>query len=525
LAGHGPTPHLQINSVARGHALRKTFMRAATLLIAISAAHAGVLSRDWGNGTLSLQLDDGVAEVEWISSTAFRYSRGAASLPVLPKIRHEAVALEFEDTRDALKLRGRYVTVEVDKATAKLRVSANNETIATLSVEPASDGLVLNVAPLGRIFGLAGPGDSQRFFFSSGYGIFVRAPRTCTFDLDHGTVRAPSSRSMDVIFYYGPTPKEIFEQHQSVTGRTEISAQSLFVPSSDRLPSAASPLPVTALDSWDSLSKLVRTLNEWSLSAVIYPALDLSTVSSARGEIARRASDLAAILPLLYGDRSTVNLAARERWEPYLVTYLREAYDRGYPLIRPLPVQFSRDKNLDPQPGIFMLGDEVLLAPVIAPGSHEHLQLPRGLWTDLRTNVEYKGNQAIDLEVPPGQVPILARNGAILPLAAKNAMELHYFPSLGGEFFLWETDKRDNSQFHAAPAGDFMRVEIESKVSRTYEWVIHHTKRPVTVEDCKQVRQRAALQPGTWWHDKARNDLHVMVRVEAGADSIVNISF
>ena len=90
------------------------------LLIAFTAAHAGVLSRDWENGKLALQLDDGVAEIEWITSTAFRYSRGAASLPVLPKIKHDPVALEFEDTRDALKLRGRYMTVVVDKATANL---------------------------------------------------------------------------------------------------------------------------------------------------------------------------------------------------------------------------------------------------------------------------------------------------------------------------------------------------------------------------------------------------------------------
>jgi hypothetical protein len=187
-------------------------------------------------------------------------------------------------------------------------------------------------------------------------------------------------------------------------------------------------------------------------------------------------------------------------------------------------VEFSRDKNPGPQTDVFMMGDEVLLAPVVAPGSHRALQLPRGIWTDLRTNIEHNGTQTIDVDAPPGQVPTFARNGAVLPLAAKTAMELHYFPSLGGEFFLWESGKRDNSQFHAAPAGDFIRVEIESKVSRNYEWVIHHTGRPVSVEDCKPVRQRAALEPGTWWHDKARNDLHVMVHAEAGSDTIVNIS-
>jgi hypothetical protein len=499
-------------------------MRAAVLLIAFSAAQAAVVSRDWDNNKLTLRLDDGVAEIEWISSTAFLYSRGITALPVLPKIKHDAVAVEFEDARGALKIRGRYITIEIDKATAKLRVTANNETIVSVSIDAEGDGLALHVAPLGQTFGLAGTGDSQRLFFSNGYGMFVRTPRQCAFDLDHGLVRAPAS-SMEVAFYYGPTPKEIFEEHQRVTGRTEITGQSLLLPSAERLPIVASPLPNGPLDSFNALSQLVRTLDQWSLSDVLYPAMDLATLRAARGEVAKRAADLAAILPMLYGDASGINLAARERWEPYLVTYLREAYDRGYPLIRPLPVEFSRDKNPRPQPGVFMLGDEVLLAPVVAAGSRKALWLPRGLWTDLRTNVEYKGDQDIDVEAPAGQALTFARNGAVLPLGAKNAMELHYFPSLGGEFFLWESDKRDNSQFHAAPAGDFTRVEIESKVSRDYEWVIHHTGRPKEVEGCKAVRQRSALKPGTWWHDKARNDLHVMVRGEAGTDTIVNISY
>jgi hypothetical protein len=494
-------------------------MRAAILLIAISAAHAGVVSRDWQNGRLALQLDDGVAEVEWIGATAFRFARGDVSLPVLPKIKHELVVPEFEDARGSLKMRGRYMTIEIDKPTAKLRVSANDATICTLAFQ----GTALQVAPLGKTFGLAGPADSQRFFFTTDYGMFVRAPRQAGFDLDHGMIRAPAS--VDLIFYYGPTPKEIFEQHQIVTGKTEITAQSLHAPSADRLATVASPLPDAPLDSWDSLAQLVRTLHQWSLSAVLYPALDLSTLGGSRGEVVKRAADLAAMLPLLYGDAGRINAGTRERWTPYLETYLREAYDRGYPLLRPFPVQFSRDKNLDPQPGVFTLGDEVLLAPVVAAGAKRSLQLPRGVWTDLRTNIEYKGNQAVEIDAPAGQVPTFARNGAVLPLAAKSVMELHYFPSLGGEFFLWESDKRENSQFHAAPAGEFTRVEIESQVARTYEWVIHHTARPMNVEDCKPVRQRSALKPGTWWHDDARNDLHVMVHAEPGIDKIVSISF
>ena len=43
----------------------------------------------------------------------------------------------------------------------------------------------------------------------------------------------------------------------------------------------------------------------------------------------------------------------------------------------------------------------------------------------------------------------------------KGGMALHYFPKLGGEFFLLEGDIAEYSQVHAAPALDFMRLEIE----------------------------------------------------------------
>jgi hypothetical protein len=504
-------------------------MRAAFFLIAISIAQAGVLSRDWANGKLTLQLDDGVAEVEFISDTAFRFSRGSTSLPVLPKIAHETVVPQFEDTKTTLKLRSRRLSVEIEKATAIFRVSANDQIVTYVAIERSADGVALHLTAPGRTYGLAGPGDSQRFFFAAGYGIFIRAPRQLTFNLQQGIVDAPASRSMEVVFYYGPTPKEIFEQHQAVTGKTEVTAQSLYVRTADLLTPAASPLPNTPIETWDALAQLVRTIDQWSLSAVLYPAMDVSSFSFSRGEPARRAADLAEMMPLLYGDKNILHFDLRDRWAPYLVTYLREAYDRGYPLIRPFPLEFSRDKDLDPQPGVFMLGDEVLLAPVVAPGPRRELKLPRGTWTDLRTNAVYKGDQSVEVEAPAGQVPAFARNGALLPLAAKNAMELHYFPDLGGEFFLWESDKRENSQFHAAPAGELTRVEIESQVPRTYEWVIHHADRPAKVQegatDYKPVKQRNALKPGMWWHDDARNDLHVMVRAEAGTDRIVNISF
>ena len=124
----------------------------------------------------------------------------------------------------------------------------------------------------------------------------------------------------------------------------------------------------------------------------------------------------------------------------------------------------------------------------------------------------------------------LCRNGWIVPLAMQDAMELHYFPSLGGEFFLWEPDKNENSAVSRGAGGRLCaRRDRDAGFADLRMDDLHHTKAAHEVaEDAtvyQRVAQRALLRPGTWWHDAAKNNLHVMVRAEAGSDRIVNISF
>ncbi len=482
----------------------------------ITATQAAVVSRDWDAGTLTMRLDDGTAVMEWISPVAFRFARSwDGPIGALPKISHERLDPEFEEAASTITIRTKYLTVALDRNDLKLQVRSGQTPVTSVATEKGA--LRLAMPPEEKVFGLLG-GDGGRlnvraekldrrrgfFFTSAGYGMFVRTPERCIFNLPNGTVEMPGSGSIEYVFYYGPTPKEIMEQHWTVmrTAEEEVTP---------------TPVPKISIDSWAALRALVLKLNQWSLSPVLYPTLNLVSIEGASGELKQRARDLSDLL------------ANRDTWKPYFVTYLREAHDRGLPLIRPLPMQFSRDSNSDLQADLFMLGDEVLVAPVLDPGLRRRLDLPRGLWTDLRTNTEYKGNQSVEVDAPAGRVPMFVRNGWIVPQALPDEMELHYFPSLGGEFFLWEPDKNDNSQFHAAPAGEYVRVEIETQVTRTYEWVVHHTKPAREVaEDAtlyQQVGRRELLRPGTWWHDPAKNNLHVMVRAEAGSDRIVNLSF
>jgi len=520
--------------------------RILVLLCTFATVQAGVVSRDWNVGKLTLQLDDGTAELEWLGSVVFRFSRSwSNAVPHAAALAHESVAVKFEDAGPAMSMRTKYLGVDLDRGEVRLHIHAGDKPVTDLATSRGAGGAELRIAlqPEERIFGLMGPSttslnlrgqrlerDHGYLFTSAGYGIFVRSPASCVFDLNRGVVEATGANSIDFLFYYGPAAKEVLEQHTTFLPRSEVKAESLDVLEPARVPKNATRLPEQPIGSWQGLAALVRTMLDWSLSGVAYPALDLSIFDRAPAAIRQRAADLSALFPILYrrSGEGGIDVGTRRVWTPYLTTYLREAFDRGYPLIRPLPMQFSKDAALDSQTAEFMLGDEVLLAPMVEPGNRRPVGLPRGNWTDLRTNIEYPGNQTVEVDAPPGRMPIFVRNGWIVPLAIADRMELHYFPSLGAEFFLWEPELLENSQFHAAPAGDFVRVEIESLRGRTYEWILHHTPAPHEVAEDSgaytQVDRREQLRPNTWWHDAARNNLHLMLRAEARTDRIVNIS-
>ena len=117
----------------------------------------------------------------------------------------------------------------------------------------------------------------------------------------------------------------------------------------------------------------------------------------------------------------------------------------------------------------------------------------------------------------------------LAPLRRDVGLELHYYPKIGAEFFLIEPEIGEYSQFHASPVGDILRVESESKVERTCEWVLHHVDKPAAVAegDVKwmETGSRGELKPGLWFYDAAQRSLHVMVHTKAGEDRIINATY
>ncbi len=120
--------------------------------------------------------------------------------------------------------------------------------------------------------------------------------------------------------------------------------------------------------------------------------------------------------------QETLNIARRYieyryRLLPYWYSLFREAQVTGSPMMRPM---FWTDASEDAftTDDQFMVGDSLLIAPVIEEGARSRLvTLPAGRWYDPWSGEWSTGGQRIKVEAPLDHLPLFMKGGAIIPLA------------------------------------------------------------------------------------------------------------
>jgi hypothetical protein len=425
--------------------------------------------------SVRFRLPSGSAEIDWLTASTFRFSRCWPGEPCVSRSApREQFTLQVQQRPGMLEFRTEYLRVRLHTETLAVDVDrARGNPMLRQSgpaAGPIGSGLYLEFTPRQdeRFYGL-GALDQPSFnlrglqirtyepllISSAGYGLYFSPAGQYRFDLDRGRVEARHARQWEQWFYYGPGPKEILEEHARVRPPA-------LNPTIDDLTGA--PRYGREIPSWESLAQA-------SMSAVLAPLMEKRL----------------AFRKWLDGDA----------WRWYLITYLIEARDRGLPVIRPLAMQFDEDAEAWRETSTLMIGDELLA------GLSADIYLPRGIWTNWETNEIRRGRQ----RAPAG---LWARNGTIVPFERGGVLELHYFPRLAAEFFLTEPSDGSLTQFHAGPAGEYLRLEIESHLARPYEWVVHHVS---DAEDRKP----------EWRYDEKRRQLHIPVTAAAKSDIIVNI--
>ncbi len=110
-------------------------------------------------------------------------------------------------------------------------------------------------------------------------------------------------------------------------------------------------------------------------------------------------------------------LRLRESLVPYLYTAARDAYDSGLPIARPMYLTWPGAARAYRFDGQYMLGDELLVAPVATPGrrASKRVWFPPGDWIDVFTGSVHRGPGSERISVPLERMPVFARAGAIVP--------------------------------------------------------------------------------------------------------------
>jgi alpha-glucosidase len=103
---------------------------------------------------------------------------------------------------------------------------------------------------------------------------------------------------------------------------------------------------------------------------------------------------------------------------PYMYTLVKEGKEKGIPVARPLYFHYPNDVNTIQIKDQFLLGDRVMVAPVLNSGAtNRTVYFPAGNWYDFWTGaLAASGPTTISVNAPLDHLPIFVKEGAILPL-------------------------------------------------------------------------------------------------------------
>lgn len=141
---------------------------------------------------------------------------------------------------------------------------------------------------------------------------------------------------------------------------------------------------------------------------------------------------------------------------PYLYDLMRECELTGIPMMRPLVLEFEKDENVKNRNDEFMLGDRLLISPVVEQGAREKLvYLPKGNWYDYWTGEEKEGEQFFVRSAPLDVCPIYVKAGAVIP---KYPVRMHVGNDKD-DLLILESYPGEGSYIHYQDSGEDFRYQ------------------------------------------------------------------
>ena len=103
---------------------------------------------------------------------------------------------------------------------------------------------------------------------------------------------------------------------------------------------------------------------------------------------------------------------------PYLGRVAEEAHTDGIPMLRHMLLEFGDDRSAFTAETQYMLGDSLLVAPVLSPDGVAEVYVPEGTWTSLLDGSTVTGPRWVNQVHGLDSLPVLVRPGTVLPIGA-----------------------------------------------------------------------------------------------------------
>jgi alpha-D-xyloside xylohydrolase len=185
--------------------------------------------------------------------------------------------------------------------------------------------------------------------------------------------------------------------------------------------------------------------------------------------------------------RAHGNVAPREPWEygepalsifrryaqlryrllPYLYAAARRA-PQGVPLARPLVYDHPSDRTTWHIDDEYLLGPDLLVAPMFKPRGRRDIYLPAGGWYDFLTDHRFDGSRWITYDAQLETLPLFVRAGAVIPMGPAlehvnerpwDPLSFDVYPGREGATEVELTDDHRQLRFQLSVAPDRVLLE------------------------------------------------------------------
>ncbi|MBR0368490.1 MAG: alpha-xylosidase [Clostridia bacterium] len=172
----------------------------------------------------------------------------------------------------------------------------------------------------------------------------------------------------------------------------------------------------------------------------------------------------------------------KNRLMPYLYAAAVEAHEKGVPVLRPMLFEYPDSVACETCDTQYMLGPNLLVAPVMHADGHVDYYLPAGAWVNLLSGETVAGDTWRRETHGYLSLPLMARPNSVIPMGANeerpdydytDGLELHVFKPEDGTLTVKVPDLKGNvaATYTLRVAGG--RVSVDTDSDKPYKVVVH----------------------------------------------------